>query len=295
MKRKGSILAYADCYMMFGIGGLLGNSLYVRLSSMTAGYRVFAFDRPRCNIADVREVGPLMQYVKPTIVFNCAGISDLDVCEVATEAAAAANAGGPRVLAAEARKIGAKIVHFSSPYVFDGKRSIPYSEKCAVNPINSQGRSRWQGELAVASENPDHLIIRPGWLFGEDGECHVTNWLKKADLHQEVPVWDETGSPTYVMDLVSATLDLVNRKERGVFHIANSNGASWQTFAREALMLAGLEDTTKVVPTQSLRMNIPANVTLSHTKYTQKTGAKIRDWHVALRECLTNLKRLRAR
>lgn len=293
-------MAYSPCYLLFGIGGILGNSMYLKLSEKAASFRVFAFDRPRADISNRTHIAPLIGYIKPTVVFNCAAVNNLELCEDSHNVAYSANSIGPRIIASECAKRGIKFVHFSSPYVFDGKRHSPYSEKCLPNPINVQGKSKLEGEKGIAEETDNFLIIRPGWVFGEDGENCVTEWITRAERGMNIGVpADEHGSPTYVGDLVTATLDLVARNETGIFHLANSDAATSESFAQEMLQMAKLDH--KLVRTVSKKSQarrwfkapLPQKLLMSSAKYGQKTGATMRPWREALSECLFNMHKYR--
>lgn len=289
-------MAYSPCYMMFGIGGVLGNALYLKLSEKTASFRVFAFDRARADISNRTHLAPLIGYIKPTVIFNCAALNNLELCEDSQSAAYSANAVGARVIASECAKRGIKLVHFSSPYVFDGKRHSPYSEKCIPNPINIQGKSKLDGEKAIMDEMDNFLIVRPGWVFGEDGDSCVTDWITRGERGLNISVMDDAhGSPTYVGDLVNATLELVEQNETGVFHVANSDGATMESFAQTTLVMAKMNPSlVKPVPKKMKRWfkaSIPNKLLLSSTKYSQKTGKKMRPWREALADCLLNMHR----
>jgi dTDP-4-dehydrorhamnose reductase len=278
---------------MFGVGGIIGNSMYLKLSAMVPSTRLFAFDHPRADISNPAHIAPLVNYIKPTVIVNCAGINDLELCEDNKDGAIMANTVGPRVLAAECAKRGIKLIHFSSPHVFDGKAVTPYTEKSRPSPVNAHGRSKLDGELAIIKSTDNFLIIRPGWVFGEDGESCITDWIAKAERGLNVPVMEDLhGSPTHAGDMVNATIDLMEGNKTGIFHVCNAEAATYESFARETMAISQLKDT--VTPSSAkLRRWYKAprgrRLVLSSKKYSIATGKPMRPWKDALRECLFNM------
>ncbi len=282
--------------MLFGRDGLIGSALLRRLEEGNAPYRVFAFDRPRADISNKNHIIPIMKYVKPTVVFNCAGVNDAEMCQDAPKGAFAVNAVGPEVLAVECNKIGAKLVHVSSCNVYDGKKKIPYSERCQAKPVNILGKSKLEGEKAIAATCPDHLILRPGWAFHYEGENPLTEWISNVDRRLKLTVGDASGSPTYVPDLVDGILSLVESDAKGIFNFANAEAATWESFAQAVVELTKTK--ARVSPAsetlkQWYRAPMPEHTVLSMKKYSIATGKKTRSWVEALKECLFEMHRFK--
>lgn len=281
-------------YILFGKGGLVGNAFASRLGDTVAPYRLFCFDRPKADISNKAHVSPLFKFIKPTIVINCAAVNDIEMCEEARTGAFTVNSVGPEVLAAECKKHGAKLVHISACTVFDGKRSSPYGERCATAPLNVHGQSKLEGERAAARAWTDILTIRPGWAFNYEGSNPVTEWIALADRNKRIVVpGGHHGSPTYLPDMVDAVLDLINKDAKGVYHIANGEAASWESFAAAVVTLSGAR--TGVVPApgelKTFRAPMPRHSVLSTRKYSTLTGKKMRPWLEALKECLFEMHR----
>jgi dTDP-4-dehydrorhamnose reductase len=275
-----------DVFVIFGRSGLLGREFHNKMCAVVNEYRVFGFDHSRVDITEREQVRDVLEYLKPTIVINCAAISDMSICEEAKAGAFLVNAKGPAVLAVECDAVGAKLVHMSSCCVFDGHRILPYSEKTTRSrTIDSMlGKTRLAGEAAVAKACKNHLIIRPGWIFHEHGENYVTNWI---NTFPEILVEDCHGSPTYIPDLVDATIELLTWGAKGAFHVANSCSTTMQQFAETTA--AYCNSNAKVACKKRTKPNLPMYSVLSTKKYMQTTGNELRPWQDALKQCLFNM------
>jgi dTDP-4-dehydrorhamnose reductase len=281
-------------YMLFGSDGILGKAFSRKIGATSTDYRLFMFDHARADITNPNHINPLMEYVRPTVVINCAAINDEDLCQDAKSGAFSVNAKGPAILAEACEKYGAKLVHFSSASVFDGKRHTPYSEKNIIKPVNILGESKASGEDAIKNAINDYLIIRPGWVFSYDSPSCITSWIELAEKEQEIAVLDDhIGSPTYAVDLVDATLDLISRDAKGIFHIANSDAATVYRFVESTLALSDLRTKVITVPeAQSFfKAPMPRYTVLSTKKYSQLAGKELRPWLEALKHCLFYMER----
>lgn len=281
-------------YMIFGSGGLLGKAFMRKIIATSTDYRLFNFEHIQADITDQNHINPLMEYVRPTIVINCAALNDEDLCQDAKAGAFNVNAKGPSILAEACEKYGAKLVHFSSASVFDGKRHTPYSEKNLIKPVNILGESKASGEEAISNITSNYLIIRPGWVFSYDTPSCITTWIELAEKEEEIAVLDEhIGSPTYDVDLVDATLELLARDAKGIFHIANSDAATKYRFVESTLALSDLRSKVITVPkTQTFfKAPIPKYTVLSTKKYNQLVGKELRPWMEALKHCLFYMQR----
>jgi len=280
---------------VFGKNGLLGDAFFEKISSTAPLYKLYAFDHARADISNRTHVAPIFNYIKPTVVINCAAINDVDLCEDAQAGAMTVNAVGPEILAEECEKVGAKLVHISACTVFDGNRTSPYTEKCAAKPINAHGLSKLEGEKGIFGASKDHLIIRPGWCFHYEGDNIVTDWVSRADRRLNIPVHSDChGSPTYVPDLIDATLALIEVDATGVFHVANSTAATFESFADAVVSLTGGGSKVVGAPKQLegwSKAPFPKYNVLSTTKYSKETGARMRPWSAALKECLFKMHR----
>jgi dTDP-4-dehydrorhamnose reductase len=289
----------APVYMIFGSGGLLGRAFAYKLSTtpLSQHHRIFSFDHKMGDVTNSTIVDSIMEYVRPSIVIDCAAINDEEICEQAKTGAFSVNSRGAQNLAESCHKYGAKMVYFSSATVFDGTKMTPYNERNIIRPINVHGQSKASGENAIKVTTDDHLIIRVGWLFHHDAENCVTTWLEMADEGKEIPVIDDChGSPTFVPDLVEATMELLLADAKGTFHVANADAATRQGFLEATLELANLH--AKIVPVSSetqkgwKTLGPPYSV-LSTQKYSLTTKKALRPWHNALKQCLFNMNRFK--
>lgn len=288
-------IRYQPVYMLLGVGGLVGDAFYTKLCERTSDYRIFGFDHSRADISNREHIGPLLQYIRPSVVINCAAINDTEMCEEAKDGAYRVNALGAQILAEECEKHHAKLVQVSTSAVFDGKRATPYTERCKPEPISVYGKSKLEGEKAIAKSCKDFLIVRPGWCFSFEGENPLTDWIARAERGLNIPVLSDCqGSPTYVPDMVDATLELIERDAKGTFHVANSGGASWMSFAESVVSLSKLNGnliTTSEKLQGMFKAPFPKYTVLSTRKYSTTTGLTIRSWQDALKQCLFQMHR----
>lgn len=285
--------------MIFGAGGILGNAFLTKLGNSGFGnglsYRIFAFEHSRADITDPNHINPIMEYVRPSVVINCAAINDEDLCQEAKSGSFAVNAKGPQLLAESCKKFGAKFIHFSSASVFDGEHCNPYSERHTTKPVNILGQSKLSGEIAIKENADDYLIIRPGWVFSYENPSCIPTWISQAERNEEIAVIDDYyGSPTYVVDLVDATMDLITHDAKGIFHIANSEAASRQSFLEATLELSQLKTRVVAVKAESqkgFKAPVPKYTVLSSKKFSQLANRPMRSWVDALKHCLFNMHR----
>jgi dTDP-4-dehydrorhamnose reductase len=187
---------------------------------------------------------------------------------------------------------GARVVTLSTDYIFDGKKDTPYIEEDSPHPLNIYGRSKWRGEQYVQELMKDALIIRTQWLYGKHGKNFVASILRQAREKSVLQVVnDQIGSPTYTLDLSRAISLLIERKARGIFHVANSDSCSWYDYARAILKLSGIEG-VKVVPVSSKKLAYPAArpaySVLDTKKLKREMGLTLRPWAEALNDYLSS-------
>ena len=281
--------------MIFGCEGILGSAFYTKLSATSSTYRVFNFNHKMADITDQTHVNQLLEYIRPTAVINCAAVNDEDICQDAKAGAFSVNSRGPKNIAEACKKYGAKMVHFSSASVFNGHHCLPYSESHDAVPVNILGQSKISGEEAIKESCEDHLIIRPGWVFSFQSPSCIPFWINQAERSETISVLDDThGSPTYVIDIVDATIDLLSHDAKGVFHFANSDAASRQSFAEAVLSLSKLKTKIVAVKPESqtfFKAPVPRYTVLSTKKYSQLVNKETRSWVDALKHCLFNMQR----
>ena len=277
-------------FVLFGQAGLLGKTFHFRLCDRVPDYRVFAFEHRMIDITQISHVRPILDYIKPTVVINCAGESALDLCENAKQGAFLVNARGPEILAQECERVGAKLVQMSTYHVFDGKRKTPYNERSTPNPLNVFGSSKWDGELAIKKLCPNSLVIRLSWPFHHEGDNLLSGWISRAERGSNLLVRGNCRfSPVFVLDAVEATLTLVESGAKGIFNVANEGEPTFRDIAQEMIALCsfkGKVTETTMASQPWFKVPIPAYGVLSTEKYNARTGNKMRHWKDALKQTL---------
>lgn len=269
--------------LVVGANGMLGRDMMGVIGGTARGVDVDEVD-----ITSLESTERIVRTLKPEIVINCAAYTDVDGCESNAETAMQVNGEGVAHLAMASREIGARLVHVSTDYVFDGGKGSPYVEDDATRPLGVYGESKLAGELNAAF-NPDHLIVRTQWLYGLHGKNFVETMLRLAGEKDELAVvTDQIGSPTWTVDLSHAILALVKTGQRGVYHAANAGFCSWNEFARAIFEEAGLP--VKVAGMTTDELNRPARRPLYSTldcgKLEKDTGFRLQPWRSALKAYL---------
>ena len=242
--------------LVTGAQGMLGRAVVdcaVRL-----GHDVRAASRAELDISDAEATRQALLALRPRAVVNCAAYTDVDGAESDWQGAERVNASGAGHVAAAAAEVGARIVHVSTDYVFDGSKREPWVESDPVAPLGVYGDTKLAGELAVAEANPSHTIVRTAWLFGAGGKNFVDTMLRLGGERDELTVvTDQVGCPTWTGHLAGALVELAERPaELGVHHIAGAGSCSWNEFALEIFERAGID--CRVLPTTSEQFVRPA-------------------------------------
>ena len=227
--------------LIAGARGTLGRAFARLCRERGLEHRLLA--RPELDVADARSVARAFREHRPWAVVNCAGYIRVDDAELEEEACRRANADGAAVVAAAAADAGAALVTFSSDLVFDGEADQPYVESDPVAPLNVYGQTKAEAERRVLEAHQDALVIRTSAFFGPwDEHNFVTIALRELAAGRPFAAADDvTVSPTYVPDLVQASLDLLIDGERGVWHLANEGAVTWAELAAAAAAAAGVE------------------------------------------------------
>lgn len=278
-------------YVIFGADGLLGRGIAMRLSRENNKYRVFAFPHDICDITESSHVAPLIDFIKPSHVINCAGISDDNVCEELPVNAFKVNGDGAEIIAKACNRVGAKLIHFSTANVFNGELNFPYTEEDPICPISIYGESKVVGEEKIKKEIENHLIIRTGWLFNYEDRNWVSDWLYEIEVGEKIhAISDIKGSPSYVSDVMDATMHLIAAGEKGTFNLANKGCASQYEMAAYmcSLMKEKKNRVAKIKLKSQTWWNAPIskNTELSIEKYEITTGKLMRTWQEAMKHCL---------
>ena len=271
-----------------GKTGLLGQALCMAMTRR--GWTVHAPGRVDLDLFDRPAVEDYLTRTGADILFNTVAYTKVDQAEDEPSEAARLNRQLPLVLGQAARNAGVRLVHYSTDFVFNGRKTTPYTIEDQPDPRSVYGSTKLQGERELLALGlPGLLIIRTSWLFGPCKINFVTRILELAAARPELSVvHDQVGSPSYTPDLAANSLALVESGAAGLFHLANSGQASWCELAAEAVRGADLPCRVKPItsaqyPQKAVR---PAYSVLDLSKFTAATGITPRPWLQALREFL---------
>lgn len=282
--------------LITGAKGQLGNELTKILGEGTselgglplfyAQSKIISVDVDELDITDLPLVLSFFALHKPSLVFNCAAMTNVDGCETNEDLAYKVNAIGPKNLAIACEQYGSRLLHVSTDYVFSGDGSSPYAESDDPSPNTAYGRTKLAGERFVASLCPNSCICRTAWLYGYVGNNFVKTMLRLAKEKGSLTVVnDQVGNPTSAVDLAYQLLLLGSSSETGIFHCTcNGEAVSWFTFASRIVSLAGLAVpvqgcSTAEFPRPAKR---PAYSALDNTHLRSTIGDSMRDWNIAL-------------
>lgn len=280
--------------LVTGREGQVARALAERGAAHDALELVFAA-RPQFDLADPDTIRAMVREVRPEVIVSAAAYTAVDDAEDDEAAAHAANAIAPGILAAEARAIGARIIHISTDYVFDGSGERAWRETDPVGPLGAYGRTKLAGEEAVRAATPDHLILRTAWVYSPFGRNFVKTMLRLAETRDGLAVVDDQhGNPTSALDIADAILHVLETWRSGArtglgatYHLAGTGDTTWCGFARHVLAESGARSgptatvraiTTAEFPTRAHR---PANSRLDCTRFEKDFGYRAPDWRLS--------------
>ena len=277
--------------LITGGGGQLASEL---CASRAGDAEVQAPPRADLDVTDDAAVDSIFAEVRPTIVFNCAAFHNVEVCEREEDQAFAVNARAVKRLAARCADTGARFVHLSTNYVFDGTGDEPYDEASAPNPRSMYAISKLAGEQAALAYAPDALVVRTAGLYGLHGSASkggnfVTRMLARAQEQGALTVVaDQLLTPTYTADLAAGILAAVDAGVTGTLHVTNSGATSWHGFTEAIMELAGVDvpvepSTTTIAPGGADR---PLNGVLRSSVSKRAGLPEMRPWRTALTDYL---------
>lgn len=244
------------------------------------------------DITDREAVERLMAAYRPDAVVHCAAYTKVDLAEDEPERCWAVNADGTRNLAAACREIGAKMLYISTDYVFPGTGEQFRRTDDPVSPVNTYGRSKLAGELAVQSLLKTYFIVRISWVFGKNGNNFVKTMLRLAETKAELSVvCDQIGSPTYTADLAPLLCDMVQTERYGVYHATNEGTCAWSEFAEAIFELAGRQVVVHPIPTSAYptRAARPLNSRMSKECLHSNGFQELPEWKNALARYLKEI------
>ena len=280
--------------VIFGAGGRLGAAL---VREYQRDYAVTSYDRRQLDLGQLDRVRSALSKAKFDLLINCAALTNVDYCESHREEAFVVNAEAPRLLAQIASEKSAKLTHFSTDYVFDGKKTDPYVEEDKAVPLSVYGESKLEGERRVLEVSSEHLVIRLSWVFGPDKPSFIDQIIQRARENDVVTaVADKFSAPTFTIDVAGWLRLVVEKNANGILHLANNSGCSWREWAQYAIDVCrsrGLPLKAERVEAVSLGdmknfvAQRPVHTVLSTAKFTALTGVQPRHWREAVAEYIS--------
>ncbi|MFN7085198.1 MAG: dTDP-4-dehydrorhamnose reductase [Burkholderiales bacterium] len=284
--------------LLTGKTGQVGWELQRALAALGS---VIALDRAQLDLASPDSIRKAVRDAAPDIIVNAAAYTAVDKAEAEAGLAMQVNAVAPGIMAEEARRLGALLVHYSTDYVFDGTKAAPYVEEDLPHPLNAYGKSKLEGERAIAATGCAHLILRTSWIYAGRGSNFVLTILELARQRPTLAVVDDQiGCPTWARFIAEATAALLAdparaRDRGGIYHLSAAGATSRFDFARKIIELAAQLSGEKngwaeIRPTTTAQYPLPAqrplNCSTSKDKIIRTFGIRIPQWTSLLRACL---------
>ena len=274
--------------LLTGANGQIGTELAIVLPALG---EVIAPDRQRMDLSRPDDIRRTIQEIRPTLIVNAAAYTAVDKAESDRETCFTVNATAPAVMAAEAAELDAKLVHYSTDYVFDGSKTTPYVEEDPTGPLNIYGASKLAGEQGIAETGCEFLILRTSWVYSNYGTNFVKTMLRLRTERPELRiVADQHGAPTSANAIAEATVRLLKYVDtggwvNGVRHMTAAGATTWYGFAKAIFARAAgpvpslIPIGTADYPTPAVR---PANSILSNDKFAGNFGFRLPDWEQQL-------------
>jgi dTDP-4-dehydrorhamnose reductase len=292
-------MARFSTILLTGANGQVGYELQHALAGLG---NVIALERSQLDLSDADAIRRVVREIKPNLIVNPAAYTAVDKAESEPELAMAINAVAPGILAEEAARQDVPLVHYSTDYVYDGAKSLPYVETDSTNPLSVYGKSKLAGENAICAVRLPHLILRTSWVYGARGKNFLRTILRLAAEREQLRVVsDQIGAPSWSRSIAEATLGALNNWNEGLsgtYHLTCAGQTSWYGFAREIVKeyemrcesrgwpklrttVAAIEAIKAAeYPTPAPR---PANSRLDCTKIKHDLSVTMPDWREALR------------
>jgi dTDP-4-dehydrorhamnose reductase len=290
--------------LVTGRNGQVGRELERALAPLG---EVVAFDRATLDLADPASIRRAIRDVRPQVIVNAAAYTAVDRAETETGLALTINGIAPGIMAAEARRCGALLVHYSTDYVFDGTKQDAYVEDDPVNPVNAYGRSKLAGEAAIRGTGAPHLILRTSWVYAAHGVNFLRTMLKLAAERAELRIVDDQiGAPTSAHAIADVTARLLSGRplaqvmeKSGTYHFTASGAVSWFGFAKAIFERVAARNAAfrapRLIPIPAseypLPARRPANSRLNTGKLAAAFGITPSPWEAMLEDCIAEPQR----
>jgi dTDP-4-dehydrorhamnose reductase len=304
--------------LLTGKNGQVGGELLRHLPRLG---EVVAPSREQLDLSKPDDIRRTILDVRPQLIINAAAYTAVDQAETDQAMAQAINEEAPGLMAVEAKKIGAALLHYSTDYVFDGTKRVPYDEADSPNPMNIYGKTKFAGEQAIRSSDVPHLIFRTSWVYAKRGRNFLMTMLRLATEREELRiVSDQVGAPTCAADLAAATSEILagiserNRSKLvfsevgGTYHMSAAGQTTWYDFAQMILKeaeaaphdLGWIAEATKgrqliarcVIPISTEEFHSPTHrpsySVLSNSRLNHAFGITLADWQSQLQRCFAS-------
>jgi dTDP-4-dehydrorhamnose reductase len=277
---------------------------------------VVALDRRGLDLADPSSIRKAVREIQPNLIVNAAAYTAVDLAEDEPELAYAINAEGPGILAEEGKRVGAALIHYSTDYVFDGRKTTPYTEDDPTGPLNVYGKSKLAGEQAIQAVGVPHLIFRTSWVYSTRGKNFLLTILRLAREREELRVVnDQIGCPNWSRSLAETTASVIKRasdsgnsialgERSGIYHVSGTGETTWYQFARlilEKVRQVSFRDNSRqleirdVIPIVTSEFPSPAQrplySLLGSAKLQEQFGLHLSDWKTQLEGAMNAIAR----
>jgi dTDP-4-dehydrorhamnose reductase len=272
--------------LLTGRSGQVGAALEERLAPLG---EVTAPGRAALDFLDPRSIQQEVRAARPEVIVNAAAYTAVDRAEQERASAFAVNAEAVGLLGEEARRLGALLVHFSTDYVFDGRKATPYTEEDRPGPLNVYGESKLAGEVALEGAGCRYLILRTSWVYAAHGRNFLRAILAASKERKELRVVnDQRGAPTSADMIARAVASILRNGSpaSGLYHMSAAGETTWHGFARAILAAARIDTPVVPIPTSEYKSAAarPKNSLLDNTRLQQAFGIALPDWREGLRE-----------
>jgi dTDP-4-dehydrorhamnose reductase len=284
--------------LLTGKTGQVGSGLERSLQGLG---EIVAVDRSVMDLADLDQVRDVIRDVRPNIIVNPAAYTAVDKAESEPGLALRVNGEAPGVMMEEAKRLGAALIHFSTDYVFDGRKRSPYVETDPTGPINVYGRTKLAGEQAIQQVAGRYMILRTSWVYGTHGKNFLRTILRLAGERDELRiVGDQHGAPTWSATLADVTATIIRQatstadsdawwaENAGVYHASAAGNTTWAGFAQQIVENANLAASVRVIPIATPEYPLPALRPQYSVMSTEKLATRFTsmpDWATALKQC----------
>ena len=280
--------------IVVGANGRLGAALAREYQGV---FSVKAFARSQLDLGKLDQVRSTLSETEFDLLINCAALTNVDYCESHSDEAFLINAQGPRLIAEICAEKSARLIHFSTDYVFDGKQNAPYTEKDTPVPLSVYGESKLAGERSVLEVSANNLVVRLSWVFGPDKPSFIDQIIQRARENETVTaVADKFSSPSYTIDVANWLRLAWENDAQGILHLANSGACSWREWAQYAIdvchnlgvpLKAERVGKLSLTDMKNFVARRPVYTVLSTAKFTALTGVQPRHWREAIAEYIS--------